>query len=50
MLVLVGIRLVEENHEFRRIEGGSVSEKIAGETATVGNGKFLDSSTARSFQ
>jgi len=41
--VLIGSRLVEENHEFRRMEGEYVLEEIEGETAeavTVGNGNL----------
>jgi hypothetical protein len=41
--VFIGHRLVEENHEFCRMEGEYMLEKIEGETAeavTVGNGNL----------
>lgn len=47
--VLIGSRLVEENHEFCRMEGEYMLEKIEGETAeavTVGNHNFRDKASA----
>ena len=52
-LLLVGGRLVEENHEFCRMEGEYVLEKVEGETTksvSVGNHNLRDNSSACKFQ
>ena len=52
-LLFVGGRLVEENHEFCRMEGEYVLEEVEGETTesvSVGNHNLRDNSSACAFQ
>ena len=52
-LLLVGGRLVEENHEFCRMEGEYMLEEVKGETTEsvlVGNHNLRDNSSACAFQ